>query len=72
MSDVEDNPAIVLNIDVIRCEDGGFVGGVREWPIVAQADTINDLKGKITGAIGAYIMHHQDEVAESMPLKVAA
>ena len=72
MVDVENKPAIVLNIDVIPCKDGGFAGGVREWPIVAQADTIDELKRKIIGATGAYIMHHQDEVAENIPLKVTA
>ena len=62
---------LATTIDVKEC-NGAYVGIVKELPIVVQANSIDELKEKISGAFALYIHHHQDEFTASMEIKVTA
>ncbi len=65
-------PTIVVTVDITNCADGGVVGVMREWPIVAQADTVDDLEGKMLGALTEHLVHDRDDLTERIEMKIAA
>lgn len=42
---------------VLQCEDGGYAGAIQELPIVAQADSIEELRDRLSGCLMACAKH---------------
>lgn len=55
-----------------KCDDGGVIAKVDPYPIVLQADDMDQLKRRVAEAIPLYLMHHPDELIKHIPTKITA
>ena len=65
-------PNMSVVVDVTQCAKGGVVGVMREWPIVAQADTVEGLEAKLLVALTEHLMHDREDLTERISMKIAA
>lgn len=61
-----------ITIGFQHCDDGGIIAKVDQYPIVLQADNMDQLRQRTATIIPLYLAHHPEEITNKIPSKIPA
>ena len=53
---------VSVNMDMIKCESGEFVGDVKEFPVMVLGNNKDDLIKNMWNALIVYVSRHPEEI----------
>ena len=55
-------PTVSVTMDMFKCEDGEFVGDVKEFPVMVLGKNKDDLIMNMWNALAVYVSRHPEEI----------
>lgn len=69
---IDEKTSLALTVKVIHNSLGRYTGIVKEWPIVVESDTIDELKENLTRAMSGYLLEKHTDIAKTLTIEVPA